>query len=79
MILRAFVIVSDAYEVLGKVSKSIKFGIIKYVIQIIIEGGNSMNKKLLAVIFGSALMLAACGGDNNESKQILLQTLSTDN
>jgi len=35
------------------------------------EGGWTMNKKLLAALFGSALMLAACGGggDDEEATQ----------
>ena len=32
-----------------------------------------MNKKLLAVIFGAGLMLAACGGGNNKAKIITLR------
>ena len=30
-------------------------------------GGNNMNKKLLALIFGAGLVLAACGGGDDEA------------
>ena len=49
-----------------KVSKDHKFGILTMQPNTT-KGGSNMNKKLLALIFGAGLVLAACGGGDDNA------------